>query len=101
MSIYSTTWKETKKPRWLSALIIDDQSRVYMAGALTGKIHGDVMACAAWDSAPSVFYAKHRYYDADWLASNYPHIADVVEAGKRMAHRKIQTDDFRDWVNSP
>ena len=74
-----------RRPKWQRSACIDREGTVYAPAAITGN-EMKAMLCATWDgNTPMVESDGHIYLPTQWMASEYPDMADVFELIERKA----------------
>jgi hypothetical protein len=83
MDWFSIKWPQgTRKRQWKLCAAIDDNGVVFAPAAIAGN-EQSVMLCAAFDGISAVINKRHFYLPTDWLAKEYPAMADVFNTIER------------------
>jgi hypothetical protein len=82
MDWFSVKPPGTREPEWKFCAAIDDNGAVFAPAAIAGN-EQSVMLCAAFDGISAVINKRHIYLPTEWLAKEYPAMADVFSAIER------------------
>lgn len=63
-------------PQWQRSLLVSEDGTVFMPAAAAGN-ESTVVARAAYDGIPAAKFHGHLYFPTNWLAREYPKIADI------------------------
>jgi hypothetical protein len=63
-------------PEWVRSACLNDDGRVFAPAIVAGD-EMRVLLCAAFDGVSLILDDGHAYLPTDWLAREYPEVADV------------------------
>jgi hypothetical protein len=71
-----------RTPKWLRSVAVIDDGTIFAPAAITGN-EQRAMLCASWDGVSAIFESKHMYLPVQWLAKEYPELADFARRVER------------------